>query len=296
MTTTNTQEIQLTKPPSTMIMGDVGSGKSYSIGTFLQADLTVLAILTEPGAEDSIYQCIEDNDLNAENFHWIYIPFANTSWQTLTDQFRLIQNMNYKDLADIKSGIGKKTYTQLSEMYGHLQNFVCPRTGKVFGDVTKLDHNHALVLDSISGLNKMCMSLVVGAKPTAHQGEWGVAMNVEEGIIDKFTSDMNCFFACTAHLDRVRDEVLGTYNITPMFIGNKLAPKMGRMFTEIVLAKREENGYVWSNMDSKANVKHRFLTPSATGKPSFVPLVEAWRKRNEVSLAKLAEHKSDNAQ
>src|SRR3990167_4786085 len=96
-----------------------------------------------------------------------------------------ISLMGYDDLSKLKTGIEKKDYQQFMLLLRTMANFQCQRTGEAYGPIDSWDATRAFAVDSLSGVNRMAMDMMIGAKPTAHQGEWGVSMNAEERLISK---------------------------------------------------------------------------------------------------------------
>lgn len=206
---------------------------------------------------------------------------AAAGWKALNQMATQIKAMGYDDLTKIKTGIAKSETDQMVECLKALADFPDDRTGTLLGDVTKWGTDSALVVDSLSGLNAMAWQLVVGLKPAAHQGEWGVAMNLMEQILLKLTSDLKCFFLLIAHVDREIDEITGGSRIMVSTLGRKLAPKIPRFFSEVVLTVKEGEKFTWSTAAMQADLKNRVLPVANNIPPSFKPLVEAHLKRLE---------------
>lgn len=266
------------KAPSTMLMGGVGTGKTTALTTYLDADLTLLVVITEPGGEESLLDAVARNKLPIDRLHYAYVPFARSDWDTFQQLIHNVHNMNFSDLANLK-GIAKRNYRQMFALYEILNDFKCDRTGATLGPVDALDDTHALAIDSLSGLNAMCRTLVVGAKPAPSQGEWGVMMNVQTSIIDKLTSDLQCFLAVTAHVQKTYVESEGRTMLTPMCVTRSLGDSVPRMFSDVVMARREGDKFMWSTMQNNVDLKFRNLEPSDTLPPSFAPIVERYRQR-----------------
>ena len=269
------------KPPTTLLMGGVGTGKTTSLVTYLEAGLKLAVVINEPDGEGPLVDAITRAGLPLDNLHTCYVPFARTDWETLQTLITNVNRMNFKDLADLK-GIKKTNYRQMFELYDALTNFKDDRTGEEFGPVEEFDDTWALSIDSTTGLNTMCRTLVVGAKPAPSIGEWGVMMNVQTAFVDKLTSDLNCFFALTAHVSKTFVEAEGRVMLTPMCVTKSLGDVIPRMFSDVVMAKREGATFYWSTVENNADLKFRNLEPSNTLPPSFVPIVEAYRKRQSL--------------
>jgi len=278
----------IVKPPSTLLIGPPGSGKTHSLVTYLKAGLKLAVVITDPGGEESLIEACEKEGADITNLHYRYIAPAAPSFATLMDMAKKINMLPYKDLTELKSGINKQDFRQFYELLATLSNFVCQRTDKEIGPVDELDSSWALAIDSASGLNTMVMTNMIGAKPAAHQGEWGAAMNSEERLIDKLTSDLKCFFCLTAHVEREMDETIGRPINMASFLGRKLAPKIPRNFSDVVYTVREADKFRWSTTASNIDLKARTLKLSDNLEPSFEQVVEGWQRRVKMAEASSA--------
>lgn len=273
--------------PSVLMMGPPGTGKTYSIMTLLKAGIETFVLMTEPHAIETVLDACAKNNVSLDKLHWCYTPPAAQGWAGLNDMAVKINTMTYEDLAKIKVGIEKRSSNQVMKLLNACANFPCERTGQHYGDITTWGNDRALVIDSLSGLNVLVMDNTVGQKPTPAQGEWGTAMNLEEKLILKLTSDLNCYFILIAHIDRVVDEVSMMQRITPAALGSKLGPKIGRFFSEVILTQKDkQNNFTWSTLDGMADLKNRAFPASSAIVPSFQLLVDAYRKRLAATEAK----------
>lgn len=265
--------------PSSMIMGPAGAGKTSSLATYGLAGIETFVLFAEPRGEESLLDAITRTGAPLEKFHWHTVSTPPGKWSSLEQMAKTIRVMSYEDLAKLKMGIEKGEMKQLEEFLKCLADFPDDRTGKTFGDVTTWDDTCAFAIDSLSGLNELAWMTTVGLKPTAHEGEWGVAMNMEEQLIHKLTSDCSCYLTLIAHIDREPDLITGGTRITASALGRKLAPKLTRKFGEVVLATRKTDGFWWSNLNNDADLKNRSLPISQALKPDFGQLVSAHEKR-----------------
>lgn len=259
--------------PNVMLLGAVGTGKSYSLRTLVDAGMEVFAIFTEPGFEVLM-------DVDPSKFHIHYIPPAAPSFQSLHDSAKKINMMSFSDLSGLKSGLDKQSYGQFLEVLNTLSHFKCDICGKEFDSVDTFDNTKAVVLDTLSGLNIMSLDLVCGAKPVKAIGEWGVAMDNEERLITKLCADTRCMFILSAHLEPVVDQMIGSTNLKAMALGNKLAPKLPRFFSDVIHCKRVEDNWVWSTVSANVDLKARNLPYKDNMPQDFVPLIETWRNRS----------------
>lgn len=268
---------------STLLMGAPGSGKTTSLVSFIEAGLELFVVITDPRGEESLLSAMEIRNLPMDKLHWAYIAPATADWTVMDQMAQKIGLLSYKDLTELKMGVEKRKFQQFHQLLSCLANFKCARTGEEYGAVDSWapSTNRAVAIDSLSGINTMALNMMIGAKPAAHQGEWGVAMNAEERLIAKLCSDVKCFFALTSHLDLVRDETIGRSQLMAGALGNKLAPKLPKDFSDVVMAYREGSEFFWSTVASNADLKARNLPLLDKMAPSFVPVVEKWKKRKE---------------
>lgn len=261
-----------------MLLGGPGSGKSYSIGTLLKAGLEVFVIGTEPGFEESIIDACVAMRCDRAKLHTRYIPPVKTTLQTFMNTAKQVNSLSFESLTQMKGSFEKPQYQQFMELLKCLENFT-DDNGTSFGGVDSWGPDRALVLDSLSGLNIMAKDWAIGAKPVPAPGEWGMAMDQEERLINLLTSNVRCAFVLTAHVEREQNEVTGGTINTVGAIGKRLAPKLPRFFSEVVHVHRLGASFYWSTITEMYDLKKRSLPLGDKLEPSFVPIIEAWRKR-----------------
>jgi hypothetical protein len=269
-------------------MGASGSGKTYALPTYIEAGLELFVLITEPGGAESLVDSCKARGLPIDKLHWTTCLPATQGWSGLNDVVTKISAMDFESLSKIKTGVGKEhTREAAMHLLRMLANFKCERTGKEFGDVTTWDDTRAFALDSLSGLSAIAWALTVGHKPTAHMGEWNIAMNFISDLLMKLTADRRCHFTLTAHVEKETNEITGVNQIMASTLGRKLAPKIPRFFSEVVYAQRTAAApnFRWSTIDSAADLKNRALPVSATLEPSFIPIVDAYNRRLKAAKA-----------
>lgn len=264
----------------TLLVGPPGSGKTTALVTFIEAGLDLFVIGTDPGFEESILDAMERKGFPLDKLHYMYIAPASAAWSALLDAAQKVNTLNYESLSTLKSGVSKHEYQQFIHFLSACANFIDHRTGIEYGPIDAFREDCAFAVDGLSGINVMAMDMMIGGKPTAHQGEWGVAMNMEEKLVLKLTSDLKCFFVLTAHIEKEPDLVTGIPITMVGALGRKLAPKLPRTFSDVILSVKEGNKFTWSTAAIGVDLKSRSL-PIADGlPPTFVPIVETWRRRN----------------
>lgn len=275
------------QPPSSIVMGAAGSGKTTALVTYIEAGLELFVIGTEPNCADSLIDAMKARNLPMEKLHWHQVAPVAAGWSSLNSMVTTVNAMSYEDITKLKQGIGKSDQKALKEILDNIQNFRCDRTGLAYGDATLWGDDRAFAFDSLSGLSYSSMANTVGLKPAVHQGEWGVAMNVIDQLLLKVTSDCRCFFTLTAHTEKEVDQLGGGTKVMVSTLGAKLAPKIPKFFSEVIWAKRRlaDPKFTWSTIDNDADLKNRALAVSASLPPSFAPIVEVHLRRKAAITA-----------
>lgn len=271
--------------PKVLLEGVPGAGKTYSLTTYLKAGIELFAIITEPGGEETLLDACRKQNIPVDKLHWQYIPTAAPSWDTLMGMAKTVTNMSYEDMSKIKQGANKPDYQQFWQLLKACSNFKCERTGLEYGPVDKWDDTRALAIDSLSGVSTMAIDMVLGTKLAAHQGEWGVAMGAVEKFLGKLTSDVYCHVCLTSHVEREIDEVGGLPKNMVSTLGRKLAPKIPKMFSDVVLAYREGTQFFWSTATPQYDLKARTLPLSAKLAPDFGQVVQGWEARKKLAAS-----------
>lgn len=257
----------------TLLIGGIGSGKTHSLRTCVDAGLTLFVLATEPGIEEVL------GDIPDAKLHWHYLPPFAPSWEDLEKTSRMINQLSYDGLSNIKGGILKEKCTQFLEVYRILSNFPCDRCGQKFGPVDSWGLDRTLAWDSLSGLSIMSKDLMIGMKPTAHQGEWGVSMDNLARAIRKACFDISCHFILTAHTEREPDEISGRSKIMVSTLGKKLAPEVPKYFSDVIYCKRMGKSWHWDTLADDMDTKARNVPWATSVQPSFVPLIQAWKHK-----------------
>lgn len=275
------QEV-LARGPKIILLGVEGTGKTDAIRTLIEAGLKVFVVFSEPGMEvllDSsrgrkVYTC-------EQGLHWRFHPLATPSWQQMSNAATLLNTMTYKTLSEM-APIDREKYRCFLQVVETMGNLVCERCNGKFGPADSLPYDEwCVVNDSFSTMSKAALLLHIGAKPGAHQGEYGNAMQFLERYVDKFCGDMPCMGVMLAHVDVEPSPETGGADKMIATLGQKLAPKVGRPFSDVILAKREGANFKWSTIESGYRLKTRNLPFSGDIPPSFRPIVESWKKKIE---------------
>lgn len=270
------------QPPSVLLMGASGNGKTYSISTLLEAGLEVFVVSTEPHGLDSLLDVVAARQLDLSKLHYTYVSPTRPGFGKLVDIAKIVSISDQSTLANMK--VAPRQDSGFIRMLNSLVDFKDERDGKSYGSVTSFGSDKCLVIDSLSGVSAMAMDLVAGDKPTPNPGEWGTAMRQLDKFLLTCTSDLSCFFVMIAHIEQEEDPITGMKQVMVSTLGKKLAPSIPKFFSEVVVAetRTEPNNvkkYTWSTNTPNHVLKHRALPIGNNLEPSFKPIVEAHNKR-----------------
>ena len=127
------------------------------------------------------------------------------------------------------------------------------------------------------------MSMVVGGKPVRSQSDWGIAMDQVEKLLLYLTDSCRCHLILLAHIERETDQVLGGSKITVGTLGQKLAPKIPPMFSDVILTERENTSWNWNTAHAQADLKTRNLPYAAKLPSDFGKIFGTWEAGSKAS-------------
>lgn len=267
--------------PSILLMGLEGTGKTDAVRTLIEAGLKVFVVFSEPGMEvlldasrgRKVYSCVD-------GLHWKYIPVAQPSWDDLRTAADHLNKFSFKMLAN-EAATGRDRYRAFYEIVDTMGAMRCQRCNQNFGPADQLEpyHEWAVVNDSLTSISKAALYLHIGNKPAVDKGEYGVCMFNIERYLDKFVGDIPSMRIMMAHIDKEPDEVSGGMNNMVATLGQKLAPKIPRPFSDVILCKRDGGSFSWSTIDPNYRLKTRNFPFSGDIPPTFVPVVKNWHQR-----------------
>lgn len=262
-------------------MGAEGTGKTDAIRTLIEAGLNVFVVFSEPGMEvlldpsrgRKVYKC-------SDGLHWRYIPVAQPSFKDLMEGADLMNRFSFEALAN-QAPTKRDKFRAYYEVMATMENMRCERCNENFGAADHIQpyDKWAIVNDSLTSISKAALYLHIGTKPGVHKGEYGICMYNIERYIDKFVGDIPSMGVMLGHLDKEPNELTGGLENMVATLGQKLAPKIPRPFSDVILAKRDGDKFSWSTTESNHRLKTRNLAFSNKIDPSFVPLVEKWHQR-----------------
>lgn len=273
---------QIVQPPSILLMGPSGTGKTYSLATLLEAGLEVFLFVTEPHGLETLLDTCAIRKIPLDKLHWKYISPTRPGFDSLFDMAKLATTMDQAALANMKPSYrSDASYIKLIDT---CRNFVDDKDGKAYGNISLFDSSRAVVIDSWSGVSAMSMDAAVGNKLVPNPGEWQIAMNQLSKLLLALCSDLKCFFVVTAHIELEEDQITGVRKVMVSTIGRKLAPQIPKFFSEVISVESRTTGsnertFYWSTNTTNFELKNRSLPVSSSLPPTFAPIIEAYRKR-----------------
>ena len=261
-----------------LLEGPTGTGKTHVLGTLADAGVELFLLFTESGLETTLGYWTDRGLEVPPNVHWNLLTRATGSFETMA---RAADDINRLDLASLSKlqDVNRAKHNQYVTLLKTLNDFPDDRTGQKFGDVHSWGPDRCLAVDSLSGINPIVMSLVVGGKPVRSQSDWGIAMDQLEKLIRELTDSCKCHFVLTSHVEREIDQVLGGVKLTVATLGVKLAPKIPPMFSDVILTSREGTKFFWSTANGQADLKARNLPIADHIPPDFKPILDKWQSR-----------------
>jgi hypothetical protein len=273
------------KPPSALLLADIGCGKTDSLLSFIDAGKELFVLVTEPTGVETLIDGIRRRQKRnpqidyLSRLHYKLIRPAKMSIQTLFDQAHIANSTGADDLQKMQGmALNRAAYPQYIEMLKTIANFRCDRTKQLYGDVTTWGEDRVFAIDSLSGINYAVMKNVSGNRITMTRPEYGICQTVIYDLITTLVG-LDCYFVLTCHLEWEKDELTMRTKVMPSTVGVKLAPKVPINFSECIRGRREQDKFLWSTDEPDTTVKWRALPRSNDLPPDFGQLVRAYEAR-----------------
>lgn len=262
------------------MLGAIGTGKSRSVRTLLReypdetgkmhpgAGLTVLTVALEPGAEATNGDCTCEHGFHLHT----HLP-VSLDLDMMEEWTERLGILSMESIAKMEvSPTIRKSFNQFMGLYSICRAFICDRCGENFGAIDKLDDSFAIVNDGLSGLSDMAKQHLVGPKPIMSLPQFGAAQELVLGYL-KLCLSIKASFVLVAHWSKEINQVTGDRIVTLDTIGNKLAPRIAKLFDEIIVTQRSGSKFSWSNNDTDIELKARRLPYSDNIEPTFVEIL-----------------------
>lgn len=261
-----------------LLEGPAGTGKTHSLGTLVETGIEVFGLFTESGLETLTGYWTDHGKPVPPNLHWHMLKRKSAGFEALVRGAESVNTMSLEALAKMQDP-KRMEHNEFVNLLKALTNFPCDRTGQTFGPVDQWGPNRAIFIDSLTGMNSIVMSLVVGNKPMKSMADWGLAQDQLEKLLRQLTDGCKCHFILISHVERETDQVFGGVKVTVSTLGKSLAPKIPPMFSDVILSVREGSKFTWSTANALADLKTRNLAIADGLPPSFHPIIEKWKSR-----------------
>ena len=261
-----------------LLMGPAGTGKTYSIGRLVEMGLKVRYLALEPGLESLLGYFTDKGKPVPDNLAWHHVEGKKASFAELRENARKVNTMSFDALSKL-SDPNRSKYDALDKIFAALNGFIDQRTGKNLGCADEWGTDCVLVMDGMAGLARAAMENVIGGKPVPNQAEWGLAQKNIEGMIHMITNQVRSHFVMLAHVERETDQVLGGTKIMLSSLGKALGPKLPPMFSDVILAARNNDKFTWDTGSSMADVKSRNLPINTSLPADFGAIINKWTSR-----------------
>lgn len=267
-----------------LLMGETGTGKTYSIKSLADTGLEVFYFALEPGLETLIGAYIDKGEKLPSNLHWHYLQPKTQGFSQLQQIADQIGKFDLAGLTKIKD-INRSKNNQMYEVFGLMNDFIDQKDGSKHGCVDTWGTDRVVVLDGLSALSRIAMEMVIGTKPVRDKPDYGIAQNNLMGLIHKLTSGCNCHFVLIAHVNREVDEIMGGAKLFPNTIGKAILSDIQQPFSDTILTIREVDKFYWDTANSQASLKTRNLPIRSKLDPDFGAIYSKWKARADAAAA-----------
>lgn len=273
------QESSLLAGVNVLLEGPTGTGKTHSLGTLIDLGVETFVLFLESGNESLLGYYTDAGKLIPPNLHWHSLALAQPGgFGRMAQNASLIASSTYEALCKIQD-MTRAQNNPFEKLLKVLSNFEDQRTGKTFGPVDTWGPDRVIVIDGLTGLSNFAFAMQVGLRPTAAKNDYGVAQKPIEQLIRYMCDGCKCHFVLISHVERETDEVIGGSKITVSTVGQKLAPKIPAMFSDVILTVRNGTSWSWSTANPQADLKTRNLAYSEKLEPSFKHIFSKWQSR-----------------
>lgn len=274
---TQSNEPSLLPGVKVLLEGPTGTGKTFALGTLADSGVELFVLFTENALESLLGYWTDRNLPVPPNVHWHILQRPQSSFSVLEKGAATVLDYTQEALYKLNDPERNK-HNSFKLMLGAMTNFPDDRTGQKFGPVDKWGPNRCIAISTLTAINSIAMSLVIGNKPIKSQTDWGIAQDQIERFL-KMCADSACHFVLEGHVEREVDQVFGGVKITVATLGKALAPRIPVMFSDVILAERKGKEFSWSTINPLAELKTRNLPLADNIKPDFGQIITKWKSR-----------------
>jgi hypothetical protein len=247
----NLSDLRTNKPIKMLLIGDSGNGKTGALVSLALAGYKLRIIDFDNGLEILAYKLKGQKDKNGND------AIANVKYETCIDSLKSIGNK----IVPVGQPVA------FSNALNLLQDWKKPIASEDLGAPSSWGTDTILVIDSLTFMSSaalrrvLAMQMRSGDQPQIQ--DWGQAMaNIEDTLNILYSDTIKCHVIITSHIVYI-EQSDGISKGYPSTLGNKLPPKVGRYFNQILhvqkvgsgsLAKRVILTEPQSNIDVKSPI------------------------------------------
>lgn len=244
----NLSDLRTNKPIKMLLIGDSGNGKTGALASLAKAGYKLRILDFDNGLEVLAYHLkgVKDKD-GAE-------AISNIKYETLID--------NLKSIGNKIVPVGQPV--AFSNALNLLDKWKPPIASEDLGSPATWGTDTILVIDSLTFMSSaalrrvLAMQMRSGDQPQIQ--DWGQAMaNIEDTLNILYGDTIKCHVIITSHIVYIEQEG-GINKGYPSTLGNKLPPKIGRYFNQILHMQKKGSGslskrVILTQPDSNIDVK-----------------------------------------
>lgn len=269
--------------PKILLEGPAGTGKTHAIGTMVDwaesHGKEVFVLFTENGLETLLGYWKDKGKEVPKCLHYhstVTRPLSLDQLITAADNVGKLSLESITKMSDPLRGGENNAYRKI---IFSCADFPDDSTGLKFGNFSNWDCNRIFVIDSLSELSNAAMKMVIGSKPTASPGDYGLAQNNLMNFLRLITQGIACPLVLTAHVSRETDEITGSVKLMTKAIGKALSGEIPQLFSDVIYTVREGTNFYWDTAISNVDVKTRNLPIQSKIKPDFGQIFDKWTNR-----------------
>lgn len=263
--------------------GPVGVGKTAALAT-IPSEYKVRCIFLEPGVDTLGKMFALKNKPVPPHFAWQMVKMQEANLEDFVGMTNKINNYDLESLTRLPvNAIYKEKSPAFIRLLGSLSNFTDDRTGEVLGSVESWGNDTILVIETLTALTDAMDRLQCGLRPIRSLPDWQIIQNHIMRLLNML-AQLQCHVILTGHWEKEMNEVTGRMDITLSTAGRKLAPKISRFWSDMILSKRENTTFTWSTTAAGADLKTRHLEFADNIPPDYSKMLANWRKFAEAGL------------
>lgn len=268
-----------------LLEGPAGTGKTYALATFVEwaekqsPQVQVFVLFTERGLETLLGYWTDKGKPVPANLHWKDLITKAVSWAALKDAAVNVGKLGYDSIVKLNDGTRSQN-NAFEKVLEVCNDFVDDRDGKHYGSVDSWGPDKAFFIDGLSELCNAVFKMVIGSKPTAAPGEYGIAQNMLMNFLRLCTQGCACHFVLIAHVSREKDEMTGGIKLMTRAIGGAISGDIPPLFSEVIFTVREGTSFFWDTANANVDLKGRYLPIQSKIIPGFPQILDKWKARS----------------